>query len=86
MYQTIASPHHLPDEAGVVVVGIEIAAATQDEGLVDGVLEPVVSLLGDAVFMALAAIDAGGAEAVVPVASPENVTETLASGIRPNQR
>ena len=33
--------------------------------MVDGVLEAVVSVLGDAVFMALAGIDAGGAEAVV---------------------
>ena len=44
---------------------VEIAAAPQDEGLVDGVLEAVVGVLGDAVFMALAGIDAGGAEAVV---------------------
>ena len=35
------------------------------EGLVDGVLETVVALLGDTVLLALAAIDAGGAEAVV---------------------
>ena len=33
--------------------------------MVDGVLEPVVGLLGDAVFVALAAIDASGAETVV---------------------
>ena len=65
LYQAIASLDHLPDEAGVVVGGVEIAAAPQDEGLVDGVLEPVVGLLGDAVFVALAAIDASGAEAVV---------------------
>ena len=64
-YQAIASLHHLPDEAGVVVGGVEIAAAPQDEGLVDGVLQAVVGVLGDAVFMALAGIDAGGAEAVV---------------------
>ena len=86
MYQTIAPVHHCADEVGIGFGSVEIAAAPRDEGLVDGVLEPVVSLLGDPVFMALAAIDAGGPEAVVPVASPENVTETLASGIRPNQR
>ena len=50
---------------GVVVGGVEIAAAPQDEGLVDRVLEAVVGMLGDAVFMALAAIDAGGTETVV---------------------
>ena len=33
--------------------------------MVDGVLQAVVSVLGDAVFMALAGIDAGGAEAIV---------------------
>ena len=60
LYRAIASLHHLPDEAGVVVGGVEIAAAPQDEGLVDGVLEAVVGVLGDAVFMALAGIDAGG--------------------------
>ena len=65
LYQAIASLHHLPDEAGVVVGGVKIAAAPQDEGLVDGVLEAVVGVLGDAVFMALAGIDAGGAEAIV---------------------
>ena len=32
---------------------------------VDGVLEAVVGVLSDAVFMALAGIDAGGAEAIV---------------------
>ena len=63
--QAIASLHHLPDEAGVVVGGVEIAAAPQHQGLVDGVLQAVVGVLGDAVFMALAGIDAGGAEAVV---------------------
>ena len=56
---------HLPDETGVVVGGVEIAAAPQDQGLVHGILQTVVGVLGDAVFMALAAIDAGGAQAVV---------------------
>ena len=50
---------------GVVVGGVEITAAPQDEGLVHGVLQAVVGVLGDAVFMALAAIDAGGAKAIV---------------------
>ena len=49
----------------VVVGGIEIASSPEDEGLVDSVLEPVVGVLGDAVFMALAAVDAGGPETVV---------------------
>ncbi len=48
-----------------MVDGVEVAAASEHQGLVDGVLEPVVSLLGDAIFMALAAIDAGGLETVV---------------------
>ena len=65
MDQAIALLDHLPHEEGVVVGGVEIAAAPQDQGLVDGVLEAVVALLGDAVFVVLAAIDAGGSEAVV---------------------
>ena len=64
MDQAIAPLDHLPDEEGVVIGGVEIAAAPQDEGLVDSVLEAVVALLGDAVFVALATIDAGGAEPV----------------------
>ena len=44
---------------------MKITAAPQDQGLVDGVLEAVVALLGYAVFVALAGIDAGGAQAVV---------------------
>ena len=56
---------HLPHEEGVVVGGVEIAAAPEHQGLVDGVLETVVALLGYTVFMTLAAIDAGGPKAVV---------------------
>ena len=63
--QAVASPDHLPDEPGVIVAGVEIPAAPQDEGLFDGVLETVVALLGDAVLVALAPVDAGGAEAVM---------------------
>ena len=44
---------------------MKITAAPQDQGLVDGLLEPMVALLGDTVFVALAGIDAGGAQAVV---------------------
>ena len=45
--------------------GVEIAAAPHDECLVHGILQTVVSVLGDAVFVALAAIDAGGPDTVV---------------------
>ena len=65
LYQVVAPGDHLPDEVGVVVGGVEVAAAPEHQRLVDGILEAVVFLLGDAVFMALAVIDAGGAEAVV---------------------
>ena len=54
-----------PDETGVVIGGVEITAAPQDEGLVHSVFQAVVCVLGDAVFMALAGIDACGAQAVV---------------------
>jgi len=52
-------------EAGVLIGGVEITTAAQDEGLVQGILQSVVGVLGDAVFMAFAGIDAGGAQAVV---------------------
>ena len=65
LYQAIASLHHLPDKVSVVVGGVKSAAAPQHQGLVGGVLQAVVGVLGDAVFMALARVDAGGAEAIV---------------------
>ena len=65
LYQAIASLHHLPDKVSVVVDSVKITAAAQHQGLVDGVLQAVVGVLGDAVFMALAPVDAGGAEAIV---------------------
>ena len=63
--QPVASLDHLPDEAVVVVAAVEVPAAPQDEGLVDGVLEAVVALLGNAVLMAPAPVDAGGLQTVV---------------------
>ena len=54
--QAVAFPDHLPDESGVIIAGVEVPAAPEHQGLVDSVLEPVMSLLGNAVFMALAAV------------------------------
>ena len=65
LYQAIASLHHLPDKVTVVVDSVKITAAAQHQGLIDGVLEPVVGVLGDTVFMALAPVDAGGPETIV---------------------
>ena len=65
LYQPVAPVHHLADETGVGVDGIEIAAAPQHESLVQGVLQPVVGLLGDAVFVGFPGIDQCGAQAVV---------------------
>ena len=59
LYQPVAPVHHLADEAGVLLKGVEAADAPQHEGLVQALLQTVVGLLGDAVFVALAAIDAG---------------------------
>ena len=50
LYQPVAPVHRLTDEAGVFSGGVEVPAAPQHEGLVQGVLQPVVGLLGDAVF------------------------------------
>ena len=47
LYQPVAPVHHLDDKAGVIVDRVEIAAAPQHQGLVDGILETEVRLLGD---------------------------------------
>ena len=65
LYQPVAPVHHLADEAGVVINFIEITAAPQHESLVDGILQPVVGLLGDAVFVGFSGIDQRGLEPVV---------------------
>ena len=59
-HQPVAPLDHLPDEAVVVVKGIEVAAAAQHECLVEGALQPEVGLLGDAVFVSLPRISQGG--------------------------
>ncbi len=64
-HQPVAPVHHLADEAGVLLKGVEVTAAPQHEGLVDGVLEPVVGLLGNAVLMGLSCIYQGGLEPIV---------------------
>ena len=57
LYQPVAAGHDLADEAGVIINRIEITAAPQHQSLVDGVLEPKVGLLGDAVFVGLPGIN-----------------------------
>ena len=64
-YQPVATVNHLSDEAPVVIGGIEVPASPQHEGLVQGVLQPVVGLLGDAIFVGFPGIDQCGAQAVV---------------------
>ena len=64
-YQPVAPVNHLSDEAGVFSGGIEVPAAPQHEGLVQGVLQPVVGLLGHAVFVGFPGIDQCGAQTVV---------------------
>ena len=65
LHQTVAPVHHLADETGVVADHVEVATAPQHQGLINGVLEPVVCLLDDAVFVGLPGIDQRGSEAVV---------------------
>ena len=77
--QAVASLDHPRHEEGVIVGGVKIAAAPQDQGLVYGVLEAVVALLGDAVFVALAGVDAGGAQAVVVQQGLVGVIESTAA-------
>ena len=73
--QAVAPLDHPLHEEGVVVGGVKIAAAPQDQGLADGVLEPVVALLGHAVFVALTGIDAGGAQPDVIEEGPVGVVQ-----------
>ena len=54
---------------------MKISAAPQEQGLVDGVLEPVAALLGDPVLVAPATIDAGGSDTIVVRQGPVGVTE-----------
>jgi hypothetical protein len=49
----------------VLAAAREVAAAPQQEGLVDGLLEPVMALLDVAVLVGLAGLDRLGLEAVV---------------------
>ena len=63
--QPVAPVHHLAEEAGVIVDRVEVAAATQHEGLIKGVIQPEVSLLGDAVFLGFPGIDQCGAQVIV---------------------
>ena len=65
LYQPVAPVHHLAAEAGVIVDRVEVAAATQHEGLIKGVMLPEVSLLGDAVFVGFPGIDQCGAQVIV---------------------
>ena len=65
LHQAVALSHHLTHEAGVGPRGVEIPAAPQHQCLVQGVLEPVVGVLGHAVFVAGSGIGARGAQPVV---------------------
>ena len=65
LHQAVAPLNHLPDEAGVGLGGIEVAAAPQHQGLVQSVLQPVMSLLGHAILVGFPGIDQRGLEPVV---------------------
>ena len=78
-HQPVAPVNHLPGEAGAVVGRVELTAAPQHQSLVDGVLEPVVGLLGHAVFVGLAGIDQGGLETVAVQQGPASAAALLMS-------
>ena len=65
LHQAVAPVHHLPDEAGVGLGGIEVPAAPQHQSLVQSVLQPVVGLLGHAILVGFPGIDQRGLEPVV---------------------
>jgi hypothetical protein len=62
----VASGHDLPEERLVFAAAGEIAASPQHQGLVDGLLEPVVALLGVAVLVGFAGLDRLGLDAIMP--------------------
>jgi hypothetical protein len=61
----VAAGHDLAEEDLILTAVGEIAAASQQEGLVDGLLEPVVALLGVAVLVGLAGLNRLGLDAVM---------------------
>ena len=67
------------DEAHVRVDRREVAAAAEDQGLGEGGLEDVVGLLGDAVLVRLARLDAGRRRAVVVEHGGEAAIELAAA-------
>jgi hypothetical protein len=69
------------EEGGVVVTAAEVAAAPQQEGLAEGLLEAVVPLLDVAVLVALARLDRLALQAVVPQQGLVSPLEHV--GVRP---
>ena len=65
LHQAVAPLNHLPDETVVGLGGIEVPAAPQHQGLVQSVLQPVMSLLGHAILVGFPGIDQRGLEPVV---------------------
>jgi hypothetical protein len=57
--------HELAEKRLILAAAAEVAAASQQEGLVDGLLEPVMALLDVAVLVGLPRLDRLGFEAVV---------------------
>jgi hypothetical protein len=77
----VASGHDLLEERLVFAATGEIAASPQQEGLVDGLLEPVVALLGVAVLVGLPRLNRLGRDAVMREQGVISSRERLRIGI-----
>jgi len=77
----VASGHDLPEERLVFASAGEIAAAAEHQGLVDGLLEPVVALLGVAVLVGFAGLDRLGLYAVMGEQCLISLCERLRLGV-----
>ena len=64
-HQPVAPLNHHPDEARILLLGVEVATPAQHECLIQRVFQPVVRLFDDAVLIAGPRVGAHGLEPVV---------------------
>ena len=82
----IASGHELLEEQLIVASAGEIAAASEHQGLVDGLLEAVMTLLEVAILVGLSRLDRLAFEPVMGEQSPVASGEQLGFGVAVDRR
>jgi hypothetical protein len=80
----IAAGHELLEEGLIVASAAEIAAASQHQGLIDGLLETVMALLDVAILVGLSGLDRLAFEPVVGEQSLVSPGEHLGLGVAVN--